>query len=99
MLNGGVTSDIPARARLMSLQSDGSIKLNATGQLPKDYSKYSLAFNPDVDRWPLLKSTDPKHSFGKFQTLLTGITLEDDPCLLGKFLELHQCHDYDGSSI
>ena len=31
MLNGGVTSDIPARARLMSLQSDGSIKLNATG--------------------------------------------------------------------
>ena len=29
MLNGGVTADIPSRARLMSLKSDGSVKLNA----------------------------------------------------------------------
>ena len=58
---------------LLSTVTKQNLKLNATDKIPSDYSRYSLAFNPDAARYPLLKSTEPKHSFGKFQTYLTGI--------------------------
>ena len=63
---------------LLSTVTKQNLKLNATDKIPSDYSRYSLAFNPDAARYPLLKSTEPKHSFGKFQTYLTGIELESD---------------------
>ena len=64
--------------KLLDTVTVQNFKLNATGGLPHDHSKYSLFHKPDVERWPLLKSRDPKHSFGKFQSQLSGLTLDDD---------------------
>ena len=63
---------------LLATVTEQNIKLHASGKIPADYSRYSLAHNPDAERYPLLKSMDPKHLFGKFQTHLSGIELEDD---------------------
>ena len=55
-----------------------NIMLNASGHLPKNVSGFNAHSNPDVARYPLLKTLDPKHSFDKLNTNLKGITLKDD---------------------
>lgn len=42
MLNGGFTSEIPSRARLMSLQSDGKLNADNTRIIEEDDSNSSL---------------------------------------------------------
>ena len=63
---------------LKSTVTEQNIKLHASGKIPTDYSRYSTAHNPDAERYPLIKSLDPKHSFAKFQSHLSGIELESD---------------------
>ena len=55
-----------------------NLMLNASGSLPKNVSGFNAHSNPDLKRYPLLKTTDPKHSFDKLNTNLKGITLNGD---------------------
>ena len=74
--------------KLLDTVTIQNLKLNATQGLPKDNSKYSLAYNPDVAHWPLLKSMEPIYSFGKFQTMLSGITFESDSLASWEIFEI-----------
>ena len=49
---------------------------NVTGTIPKNNSCFNTHSNPDTVKYPLLKTTDHKHSFDKLST--NGITLPGD---------------------
>ena len=61
-----------------------NLKLNSSNKVPQDFPRWSLVHNPDAERYPLLKSRDPKHSFGKFHTQLSGMNLRVIHLHLGK---------------
>ena len=62
-----------------------NLMLNASGSLPKNVSGFNAHSNPDLNRYPLLKTTDPKHSFDKLNTNLKGITLNGNELLAMKY--------------
>lgn len=51
---------------------------NTTGHIPKNNSMYNKHYNQDADRYPLLKSTEPRHTFDKFMNHLTVAKLTGD---------------------